>query len=55
MRDDASFRDLCVDYEDAAAALDYWLAPPRRSEKRAEDYRHLLADLAVAIEAALRD
>lgn len=55
MRDDASFRELCADYEDAAAALAYWLSPPQRSEKRARDYRDLVSELETEIEAALRD
>jgi hypothetical protein len=54
MRDDASFRELCADYEDAAAAMIYWLSPPLRSENRAKDYRDLMSELESEIEAALR-
>jgi len=53
MREDPSFRELCADYEAAAVALHYWLSPPHRSDRRAEDYRHLVSELAAAIEAAL--
>ena len=55
IREDPSFRELCKDYEEAAAALHYWLSPPHHSDRRAEDYRHLVSELAAAIEAALRD
>jgi hypothetical protein len=55
MREDPSFREMCQDFEAASAALAYWQSSPRRSKDRAEDYRRLLAELDVAIEAALRD
>ena len=54
MRDDPSFRELCTDYEEAVAALTYWLSPSHRSEKWAEDYRVLVSDLETEIEAALK-
>ena len=55
MRNDAAFRELCADYEDAATALAYWQSPPQCSEKRASDYRALVSELEMEIEAALRD
>lgn len=53
MRVDPSFRELCQDFEAAAAALDYWQAPSRRSAQRIKDYRDLVSELEMEIEAAL--
>jgi len=53
LRSDASFKELCQDHKAAVDALSYWLSPPQRSEKRAEDYRALLAELEKEIAAAL--
>lgn len=53
MRDDPAFRELCGDYEAAAAALDYWRSPERRSHERVEDYQRLVEELEAEIEAAL--
>lgn len=55
MQDDSAFRELCTDYEEAAAALDYWQSPPQRSEAKTREYRDLLAELAAEIAAALGD
>ncbi len=54
LRDDPAFRELCDDYEDAAIALNFSLSPPGRSEKRAREYRSLVAELEAEIETALR-
>ncbi|MDX1424180.1 MAG: hypothetical protein R3322_13640 [Kiloniellales bacterium] len=53
MKVDPSFRELCQDFEAAAAALDYWQAPSRRSAQRIKDYRDLVSELEMEIEAAL--
>lgn len=54
LRDDPDFTELCDDYEDAANALHFSLSPQGRSEKRASEYRVLVAELEAEIEAALR-
>ncbi len=54
LRDDPEFRELCDDYEDAATALNFSLSPQGHSEKRAREYRVLVAELEAEIEAALR-
>ena len=54
LRDDPDFRELCDDYEDAANALQFSLSPQGRSEKRAREYRSLVAELEAEIETALR-
>ncbi len=54
MRDDPAFRELCADYEAAAAALEYWQSPQRRSHERAKDYERLVAELEADIEAQLQ-
>ena len=53
MREDPSFRELCADYEAAAAALEHWQSPPQRCEAKAGEYQDLLAELEAEIEAAL--
>ena len=54
MRDDPEFRELCEDYEEAAAAMEFWSSPGRRSKARAEEYRALVRELAAEIELDLR-
>ena len=53
LRDDLAFRELCDDYKDATLALNFSLSPPGRSEKRAREYRGLIAELKAEIEATL--
>ncbi|MCZ6860962.1 MAG: hypothetical protein O7I42_11930 [Alphaproteobacteria bacterium] len=54
MRDDPAFRELCEDYEEAAAAMEFWSSPGRRTKARAGEYRALVGELATEIELALR-
>jgi len=55
LRDDRTFRELCLDYEEALAALAYWRSPQRWSPKQLADYRRLVAELETKIEAMLSD
>lgn len=53
-RASSSFRDLCLDYRNCAAALDSWRASnDPASASRAREYAELLAELAQEIEAWL--
>ena len=54
MSNDPSFREMCQDFEDASAALDYWRSAPQRAAGRASEYRDLVSELETEIEAALR-
>lgn len=54
MRDNPAFRELCEDYEEAAAAIEFWSSPGQRSKARASEYRALAGELAAEIELALR-
>jgi hypothetical protein len=52
--DDEEFRSLCADYADADAALVRWEnCSSQVREERCTEYRGLLKDLALEIEAAL--
>jgi hypothetical protein len=42
------FYDTCKDYEDAAAAVKYWLEVEGNTN-RTNEYRHLVADLETEI------
>ena len=54
MRADPSFRELCEDFEEATAALEFWNSPDWRSKARAGEYRTLVKELATEIELTLR-
>jgi hypothetical protein len=51
--EDASFRAICEDYDEARRALAYWLAAGRAGETRAEEYRQIVAELEAEASAAL--
>lgn len=53
--EDATFRAICEDYAEGLRALAYWLAADRCCQRRAEEYRRMVAELedeALALLAA---
>lgn len=46
---DAHFRSICSDYEEAAAAFRHWRTVAPAGDRRAEDYRTILAELETEI------
>jgi len=50
---DADFREVCEDYEDAMNALQYWQAPGHSDKAKAEGYRQLVADFEAELLAML--
>ena len=53
-RTEDSFRSLCEDFAEAQAALERWeRSPSSVREARCAEYRELVRDLAVEIEAEL--
>ncbi len=51
--DDAHFRAVCRDYEEAAAALRYWQSVSSDYAPRVEEYRNFLVELEAEILARL--
>jgi hypothetical protein len=43
--EDANFRAICEDYDDALRALEHWQAADQASRGTAEEYRRLVTDL----------
>jgi hypothetical protein len=52
--EDANFRAICEDYDDALRALEYWRAVDQSSRAKAEEYRRLVAELEEEALAALK-
>jgi hypothetical protein len=50
---DAHFRSVCVDYEEAAAALRHWQKVAKEGDRRVEEYRQFLGELEAEILAEL--
>jgi hypothetical protein len=51
--EDASFRAICEDYDEARRALAYWLSAGQAGDTRAEEYRRIVAELEAEASAAL--
>lgn len=50
---DTRFRSVCVDYEEAAAALRHWQQVSGAEEEKVEEYRSFLGELEAEILAHL--
>lgn len=50
---DAHFKSICMDYEEAAAALRHWLKAAGEGDRKVDDYRQFLGELEAEIVAQL--
>ncbi len=50
---DATFREICADYDDALRALQHWQSAGGPTDPRAEQYRELVNDLEGEIASLL--
>jgi len=46
---DARFRSVCVDYEEAAAALRHWRQVAKEGDRKVEEYAQFLGELEAEI------
>ena len=46
---DATFREICADYDEALRALQYWQSAAGSSDPRVEQYRELVNELETEI------
>jgi hypothetical protein len=51
--ENASFRAICEDYDEARHALAYWLAAGQAGATRAEEYRQIVTELEAEASAVL--
>ena len=51
--DDADFRSICANYEEAAAALRHWQKVAREGDRRVKDYTDIVGELETEILAQL--
>jgi hypothetical protein len=51
--DDADFRSICANYEEAAAALRHWQKVAKDGDRRVKDYTDIVGELETEILAQL--